>query len=293
MSHSWATLGVVRGPEGPQGPQGNPGTPGTNGTNGSNGTNGLSILSGARAPTNSDGLPGEFWLRTDTTMLYGPKGASAWPAGVSLVGPTGPQGNPGATGGTGSTGATGAAGLGILSGARNPTASDGRQGEFWLNTATTALWGPKGASAWPGSGVSLIGPQGQPGTLWPGAVPPINWQPNLTWQTLSPNPAGVTGHVRYRQSLSPACIDFDVVLATSGGGTYTFPNLPSSPINYGVSLGTGSLARIYTAQGNAGVTTGQGIGRFWLSGTAVQYISSPAGATLALNITVPQNFTNT
>jgi hypothetical protein len=208
---------------------------------------------------------------------------------VSLVGPTGAQGNPGATGGTG---AQGAAGLGILSGARNPQASDGRQGEFWLNTANTSLWGPKGASAWPGSGTSLIGPQGQPGTVWPGAQAPINWTPNLTWQTLNP-PAGVNGHFRYRQSLSPGCVDIDAAFAPGAAGTYSYPNLPTSPINYGLSLGGGNVARIYTCQGNGGIGgAGTGIGRLFLSGAAVQFISN-GGLTGALSITVPQNFTNT
>jgi len=59
----------------------------------------------------------------------------------------------------GPTGATGPAGLSVLSGAGGPGAGLGSNGEWYINTATHELYGPKTAGAW-GSPVSLIGPSG-------------------------------------------------------------------------------------------------------------------------------------
>jgi hypothetical protein len=55
------------------------------------GDDGRTILSGEVAPT-TEGEDGDFYIDTVTDMLYGPKDAGSWPAGVSLVGPTGPAG---------------------------------------------------------------------------------------------------------------------------------------------------------------------------------------------------------
>lgn len=48
----------------------------------------------------------------------------------------------------------------ILSGARDPGQADGRDGDFWLNTATVTLFGPKDGDAWPAIGTSLRGTAG-------------------------------------------------------------------------------------------------------------------------------------
>jgi hypothetical protein len=71
--------------------------------------------------------------------------------------PAGPQGEPGPAGVNGTNGKT------ILNGTSNPNAAIGTPGDFYLNTATSQLFGPKIAGEW-GSGVSLIGPQGPAGT---------------------------------------------------------------------------------------------------------------------------------
>jgi hypothetical protein len=52
------------------------------------GDDGRTILSGEVAPT-TEGEDGDFYIDTVTDMLYGPKDAGSWPAGVSLVGPAG------------------------------------------------------------------------------------------------------------------------------------------------------------------------------------------------------------
>lgn len=46
-------------------------------------------------------------------------------------------------------GAQGQRGLGIISGPDNPSSTDGRVGEIYINTITGAFWGPKTESGWP------------------------------------------------------------------------------------------------------------------------------------------------
>ncbi|KSB88503.1 hypothetical protein AS593_15500 [Caulobacter vibrioides] len=43
------------------------------------------LLSGTTPPTPGDGADGDFWINTTAWMIYGPKAAGAWPAGVDLI----------------------------------------------------------------------------------------------------------------------------------------------------------------------------------------------------------------
>lgn len=58
-------------------------------------------------------------------------------------------------------------GRSVLSGPADPTSADGRVGDFWINTATSVIWGPKATGGWPANGTSLIGPQGPQGAQGP------------------------------------------------------------------------------------------------------------------------------
>ena len=60
--------------------------------------------------------------------------------------------------GVGTDGAAGADGNTILSGVVAPT-NEGVNGDFYINTATSTIYGPKAGGVWP-AGVSLIGPAG-------------------------------------------------------------------------------------------------------------------------------------
>ena len=95
----------------------------------------------------------------------GPAG-SAGPAGVA-----GPAGAAGSTGLTGAAGAAGAAGLAgtagadgktVLNGAVDPVPGVGTNGDFYFNTATSTIFGPKAGGAWP-AGVLLKGAAGAAG----------------------------------------------------------------------------------------------------------------------------------
>lgn len=70
--------------------------------------------------------------------------------------PAGAPGQPGQTGDPGADGKT------LLNGIVPPTAGDGVDGDFFIDTVTNTIYGPKSAGVWP-AGVSLTGPQGTPG----------------------------------------------------------------------------------------------------------------------------------
>jgi hypothetical protein len=49
----------------------------------------------------------------------------------------------------GTTGATGAPAVNLLSGAADPTGATGAAGDFYVNTTTGSLFGPKAGTTWP------------------------------------------------------------------------------------------------------------------------------------------------
>jgi len=140
------------------------GTNGTNGSPGANGTNGNTVLNGNTAPSNGTGNNGDFFLNTATNYIYGPKASGTWPGGVSIIGATGSQGiagNNGTNGSNGAAGTNGTNGNTVLYGTANPT-SQGNNGDFYINTTSNYIFGPKAGGAWP-SGTSLVGPTGATG----------------------------------------------------------------------------------------------------------------------------------
>ena len=136
------------GPQGPQGIQGDPGTPAPE----------LNIQYSADNSSWSDSYTaGDFYARFSTD------GGSTWGAGLMFRGPqgetgltgaVGPQGPQGIQGPAGTDGIDGLDGRTILSGTVDPT-TEGEDGDFYINTTTSTLFGPK-ATTWP-AGVSLIG----------------------------------------------------------------------------------------------------------------------------------------
>jgi hypothetical protein len=60
----------------------------------------------------------------------------------------------------GSQGPAGTNGKTVLNGTVDPIGANGTDGDFYINTATTRIFGPKAAGVWP-SGVNLIGANGQ------------------------------------------------------------------------------------------------------------------------------------
>jgi hypothetical protein len=145
------------------------------GATGSPGTAGKTVLSGSGAPSGGTGSNGDFYVDTTSWVIYGPKASGSWPSGVSLVGPTGSPGSAGAAGAAGTDGKT------LLNGTTAPGSGVGSAGDFYLNTATNTLYGPKDASTgWP-AGVSLVGPQGPTGPAGAPGTSDTTWQ--FTWDS--------------------------------------------------------------------------------------------------------------
>ena len=87
----------------------------------------------------------------------GPTGPSGQTGPAGLPGQAGQPGQPGQAGQPGADGKT------ILNGSGAPAATLGTVGDFFIDTAAHAIYGPKTASGW-GSAVSLVGPKGDQGS---------------------------------------------------------------------------------------------------------------------------------
>lgn len=93
------------------------------------------------------------------TGVQGPQGVQGIQGPQGDTGATGPQGVQGIKG---DTGAAGTDGKTIWNGTSDPTSSVGSNGDFYINTSSSKIFGPKASGTWP-SGVSIIGPQGPQG----------------------------------------------------------------------------------------------------------------------------------
>lgn len=114
----------------------------------------------------ADKTTGVLRLSTDGKCVKKTEARVKWNQ-KGLTGPAGPTGAAGAPGSTGTagrdgvdgkSGTEGKSGNTILSGTSDPTAAIGSTGDFYLNTATNKLFGPK-STTW-GTGTSLVGPSG-------------------------------------------------------------------------------------------------------------------------------------
>lgn len=76
------------------------GATGSTGSTGAKGADGSQFLSGASVPT-TQGKIGDFYFRTTTATLYGPKTESGWGTGTSLKGEKGDKGDKGDRGNDG------------------------------------------------------------------------------------------------------------------------------------------------------------------------------------------------
>lgn len=101
-----------------------------------------------------------YQLQGVTQLLSVPYALYAENSGTP--GPQGLQGPQGIEGPIGQQGANGINGKTILNGNVNPVNTTGVDGDFYINTATNQLFGPKTAGVW-GLGVNLTGPTGPHG----------------------------------------------------------------------------------------------------------------------------------
>jgi hypothetical protein len=151
----WGALALqnLTGPTGPTGATGATGPTGAAST--------VTGPTGATGSTGPTGAASTVTGPTGPTGLTGPTGPTgATGAASTVTGPTGPQGPTGPTGAASTvTGPTGVAGKTLLNGSGAPISGVGVDGDFFLDTTASRLYGPKTAGAW-GSGTSIIGATG-------------------------------------------------------------------------------------------------------------------------------------
>jgi hypothetical protein len=201
------------------------------GEQGPPGLRGNSILSGTAPPLATIGINGDFYLNTSTMVLYGPKAAGQWPSiGTAITGPAGPQGIQGISGTPGPPGIDGAT---ILNGTVAPAATVGDDGDFYINTSTYIIYGPKTAGVWTGAGQGMVGPQ--PWTT------PTTWAPSTAYVVGPPascvNNAG-SAYICLVSHTSGAVFNTDLTAGnwtllasgTAGGG---IADAPSDSTTYG------------------------------------------------------------
>ncbi|PHR02363.1 MAG: hypothetical protein COB29_13975 [Sulfitobacter sp.] len=152
----WGAGVTLYGPQGDQGLKGDTGAkgdPGDQGDTGNTGAEGLQGLQGAAGETGSTGPQGERGYQGDR----------------GVIGPQGSQGELGDKGSSGGQGLQGPAGLDaadpntVLSGTASPASALGNNGDFYIDTDNSEIYGPKTAGIW-GAGATLYGPQGTQGS---------------------------------------------------------------------------------------------------------------------------------
>ncbi|HLX27867.1 MAG TPA: hypothetical protein VKV24_05190 [Casimicrobiaceae bacterium] len=208
---------------------------------------GATGATGATGPAGADGAPG-------TPGAPGAPGAQ---------GPTGPAGVDGAIGPTGATGPAGADGSSILNGNGAPDNSQGNDGDFYIDTSTNTIYGPKAGGAWPGSGISIVGATGATGAAGAtgatgpaGATGPVGatgaagapGAAGPAGATGATGPAGAKGATGATGATGPTSVtqaittqtgnypivgtDYTVLCGNPGGNTKTY-TLPSAAANTG------------------------------------------------------------
>ncbi|MBS1532891.1 MAG: SGNH/GDSL hydrolase family protein [Bacteroidetes bacterium] len=119
------------------------------------------VLYGLGAPGSSTGNDNDTYINTGTGVFY-KKSGGAWSQVFSMQ--TGPAGPAGANGTNGENGADGKS---VLSGTADPSnLYTGIDGDFYINTTTYTLFGPKASGVWP-AGTSLVGADGAAGPAGP------------------------------------------------------------------------------------------------------------------------------
>jgi len=170
---------------------------------------GSTILYGLGQPASSAGNEGDTYVNTASGVFY-KKSGSSWNQVFSMQsGPAGPQGLKGDTGLTGANGNT------LLNGGGNPSNQNtGNNGDFYLNTSSFTLFGPKTSDNW-GTGVSLSQAPPAPAVidLPVGTAVPIvvgnyqtSYQDYTSFPTLLIHEVTDTNTVKERTDIQPSMI---------------------------------------------------------------------------------------
>jgi len=163
----WALLssGGAPGSTGAQGLPGAQGATGPAGSQGLTGPTGLTGNTGATGATGTTGIQGPTGL-TGSIGPQGPAGTSGSNGAQGIQGIQGVTGPTGPTGANGTNGTNGTNGKTILSAALpigdTPNDVFGANGDFYLDTTTYKIYGPKASGVWPIPGAQLSNPWKMP-----------------------------------------------------------------------------------------------------------------------------------
>ncbi|MFT6970895.1 MAG: hypothetical protein ACJAXX_001462, partial [Roseivirga sp.] len=150
---------------------------------------GKTVLNGEVDPNDTTGVDGDFYVNTNTLQIFGPKAAGTWGAGTAIIGTDGINGIDGTNGIDGADGINGSNGVDgingidgvdgtngadgidgadgpngqhgktVLNGEVDPNDTTGVDGDFYINTSSLQIFGPKAAGTW-GAGTAIIGTDG-------------------------------------------------------------------------------------------------------------------------------------
>ncbi|MBS1936433.1 MAG: tail fiber domain-containing protein [Bacteroidetes bacterium] len=118
-----------------------------------------------------------------------------------------------------------------MSGTVDPAAGTGTNGDFYINTATNMLFGPKAAGAW-GTGTSLVGPPGQDGSA-------NAWALTGNAGTSASNFIGTTDNTAFEVRVNNSRAGW---LSPNGSTSWGVSSLPTTSTgNYNTGTGYGTL----------------------------------------------------
>ena len=183
-----------------------------------------------------------------------------------------PRGDVGATG---STGPAGADGKSLRSGSGVPSSGLGVDGDFYIDTSTNRLYGPKTSGSW-GGGTSIVGPTGATGPQGSAATVAVG--------TVTTGAAGSSASVTNAGTSGAAVLDFTIPRGDTGatGSTgATGPQGSTGPQGPAATVSVGSTTT--GAAGSSASVTNSGT-----SGAAVLDFAIPRGDTGATGPVGPQ-----
>jgi hypothetical protein len=161
----------------------------------------------------------------------------------------------------------------VLYGSGAPASGTGVDGNFYINTATNFIYGPKASGAWP-AGTSLVGPQGAQGIQGPTGTTGATGATGATGPAGTTGATGAAGNTVLYGSGSPAAVtgvDGNFYIDTAAHFIY-------GPKASGAWPAGTSLVGPQGAQGNPGAT----------GATGATGLTGPPGNTGATGATGPQ-----
>ena len=141
---------------GPPGPQGPPGTPGTSPV----------WIVAAGVPANTTGSNGDMYLNNLTGDVYGPKAGGVWgPIACNIKGPAGTPGYSPQ----------------YIVAAGPPSPAVGNNGDMFIDSTTSNVYGPKTNGVWGGVVCNIKGNTGAAGATGPQGPPGVGFRPMGAW----------------------------------------------------------------------------------------------------------------